>query len=138
MPVDGLRIVFDNESPDENTRRVTDVGVIPPEGVMRGHKLKKHPTGTTADPAFVFPNVSLAAVQTTVGFLGRTQTLGNETIEQLKEIYVAAKLIGSESLIQACVDRAWELRVGWMEDPPEDLETEHAWMYLVMSEREGV
>lgn len=141
LPTDGLRIVFDNELPDES-RSVLEVGVIPAECVNRNHKLKKHQAGTAAKPAYVFPGVPLVAVRAAVDFLGnRSVSLLSGSVDDVKDVYAAAKLIGSESLIQACVDRVWDLKSEWLGLPADsstELETECAWMYLVMSETEDL
>ncbi len=124
----GLRIVFDDEAPDES-RSTVEVGCIPSACVVQNHKLKKREAG------FVFPNIPLRAVKITVGFLMNGEMIP-ETLGEIMEVYTAAKLIGNESLIQGCVDKVWTLRSEWMTDEVEDRETECAWMYLVMSEFE--
>lgn len=138
VPIDGLRIVFDDELPDES-RRVVEVGTIQVGCVMRGHKLKKHAVGTSAKPAFVFSNIPLHTVRATVDFLsGHTKNLDAVGVPDVLQLYAAAKMIGSEIMIQACVDRVWALRDVWITEGDDSmpLETECAWMYLVMSETE--
>lgn len=111
---------------DTKTKDTTTVGLVPDSCPLLIRKKKKH------TKLFQIPGASLSTAQCVVEFLQGRGLRPQLSLDEIKEVYAAAKEIGSEELVNACVARVWDLRETWLRPGVHDLETECPWVYTLL------